>query len=61
MFVPSMKRGFPSSARSVIDGLVNRVAASASSFSYLLPDTVEIALYICLAAYYAIQLQQQIQ
>jgi hypothetical protein len=34
-------------------------AANVRSFSYLLPDTVELALYLCLAAYFAIQLQQQ--
>jgi hypothetical protein len=49
-----------SSERSLADRIVNWIAANARSFGYLLPDTLEIALYICLAAYYAIQLQQQV-
>jgi hypothetical protein len=48
-----------SSVRSIIDGLVNWLTANARSFSYLLPDTFEIALYLCLAAYYAAQFAQQ--
>lgn len=28
-------------------------------YSYLLPDTLELALYLCLIAYFAIQLGQQ--
>ena len=48
------------SVRSLVDRIVNWIAANARSFSYLLPDPLEIALYICLAAYYAIQLQQQV-
>jgi hypothetical protein len=49
-----------SSLRSLADRIVNWTAANARSFSYLLPDTVEIALYLALAAYFAVQLQQQV-
>ena len=48
-----------SSVRSLVEGIVNWIAVNARSFSYLLPDTVELALYVCLAAYFAIQLQLQ--
>lgn len=48
-----------SSVRSLADRIASWIAANARSFSYLLPDTVELALYLSLAAYYAIQLQQQ--
>jgi hypothetical protein len=47
-----------SSVRSIIAGLVNWVAANTKSFSYLLPDTLELALYLGLAAYYALQLHE---
>jgi hypothetical protein len=50
-----------SSVRSLTARIVAWIVANARSFSYLLPDTLEIALYLCLAAYYAIQLQQQVQ
>jgi hypothetical protein len=46
-----------SSVRSLADGIANWIAANLRSFSYLLPDTLELALYVGLAAYYAIQLQ----
>ena len=48
-----------SSVRSIIDGIVNWVAINAKSFSYLLPDSIELALYIGLAAYFALQIAQQ--
>jgi hypothetical protein len=38
---------------------MNWIAANARSFSYLLPDSIELVLYLSLAAYYAVQLQQQ--
>jgi hypothetical protein len=47
------------SLRSLFDNAMKWTATNAKSFSYLLPDPVELALYICLAAYFAIQLQQQ--
>ena len=46
--------------RSLIDGFVNWIAANARSFSYVLPDTLELALYLGLAAYFAVQIQQQL-
>jgi hypothetical protein len=39
--------------------MVNWIAANARSFSYLLPDALELALYLSLAAYFAVQLAQQ--
>jgi hypothetical protein len=48
-----------SSVRSIVDGIMNWIATNAR-FSYLLPDAVEFPLYLCLAAYFAVQLQQQI-
>jgi len=48
-----------SSLSSLVDGIVTWTVANARSFSYLLPDSVELALYLCLAAYFAMQLQQQ--
>jgi hypothetical protein len=50
-----------SNARALSDRIVAWIVANARSFSNLLPDTLEIALYLCLAAYYAMQLQQQVQ
>jgi hypothetical protein len=47
------------SLRSLVDDVVKWTATNARSFSYLLPDSVELALYLCIAAYFAIQLQQQ--
>ncbi len=52
------KRGFMSRARSLVDRLMGWIAINAR-FSYLLPDTLEIALYLCLAAYFTVQLAQQ--
>ena len=43
----------------IIDGAMNWIATNARSFSYLLPDTLELALYLTLAAYLSIQLAQQ--
>jgi hypothetical protein len=48
-----------SSVRTAIDNMVNWIAANARSFSYLLPDTLELVLYLGLAAYFAAQLAQQ--
>jgi hypothetical protein len=44
--------------RSLVDSAVDWIALNARSFSYLLPDTLEIALYLSLAAYFASQLAQ---
>jgi hypothetical protein len=43
----------------MIDGAMNWIATNVRSFSYLLPDTLELALYLTLAAYLSIQLAQQ--
>jgi hypothetical protein len=48
-----------SSVKSMIDGIMDWLAENARSFSYLLPDSLELALYIGLAAYFALQLAQQ--
>jgi hypothetical protein len=48
-----------SGVRPVIDRIVNWLAANARSFSYLLPDSLELGLYRVLAAYFAAQLAQQ--
>jgi hypothetical protein len=45
--------------KSVVDGMVNWIAANARSFSYLLPDSVELALYLSLVGYFAVQMAQQ--
>ncbi|MGA8857691.1 MAG: hypothetical protein WB643_11060 [Candidatus Bathyarchaeia archaeon] len=39
--------------------IVEWVATNARSFSYLLPDTLELALYLGLLAYFVVQLAQQ--
>jgi hypothetical protein len=39
--------------------IVEWVATNARSFSYLLPDTLELALYLGLLTYFAVQLAQQ--
>ena len=49
-----------SSARSLADRIVNWMATNARSFSCALPDTLELALYLCIAAYYAMQLAQEV-
>jgi len=43
----------------VADGVVNWLAAKARSFSYMLPDSVELLLYLSIALYFALQLQQK--
>ena len=44
---------------SLVDRLVNWTANNARSFSFALPDALELALYIGLAAYFAAQILQQ--
>jgi hypothetical protein len=46
------------SVRSVVDRLVNWASANTKSFGYLLPDSLELALYLGLALYYALQLHE---
>lgn len=41
------------------DDIVEWVATNARSFSYLLPDTLELVLYLGLLTYFAVQLAQQ--
>jgi len=48
-----------SSARTVIDSAVSWLAANARSFSYLLPDSLELALYVLVAMYFTLQIAQQ--
>lgn len=48
-----------SSVRPIIDGIVTWTAANARSFGDLLPDTLELVLYLSLAVYFAVQLAQQ--
>jgi hypothetical protein len=48
-----------SNVRSIIDRVVNWLAAITRSFGYLLPDTLELALYLGLAVYFTVQLAQQ--
>jgi hypothetical protein len=55
----SLEVRITSSLQSIVDGMVNWVAANARSFSYLLPDTLELALYLSLAIYFALQIAQQ--
>ena len=46
--------------KSVVDGIVNWLAANARSFnSYMLPDSLEPVLYPGIAAYFVAQLTQQ--
>jgi hypothetical protein len=59
ILVVCRKQETMSSLRSLVDGIADWTAANVRAFSYLLPDTVELALYLCLAVYFAIQLQQQ--
>jgi hypothetical protein len=44
--------------KSFADRIVSWTAAN-MRFSYLLPDTVELLLYLAIAAYFVTQLQQQ--
>lgn len=57
--VAHWKGEFMPNVRSRVDMIMNWIAANARSFSYLLPDTVELAVYFCLAAYYVVELAQQ--
>jgi len=41
------------------DRFVNWTAANARSFSYLLPDALEVVLDLGLAVYFALQIVQQ--
>ena len=43
----------------IFDRFVNWTAANARSFSYLLPDSLELALYLSFAVYFAIQVGEQ--
>jgi hypothetical protein len=47
------------SSRHKFGNIVQWVATNARSFSYLLPDTLELALYLGLLIYFAVQLAQQ--
>jgi len=44
---------------SVLNRLANWMATNARSFSFVLPDIMELALYLGLAAYFAAQILQQ--
>jgi hypothetical protein len=57
-YVPT-KWELMSRLRSIVDAAVNWIADNARSFSYLLPDGVELALYLSLAGYFALQMAQQ--
>ncbi len=48
-----------STARRLIAGTMRWVAANVRSFSYLLPDPLEMVLYVSLALYFAIAIMQQ--
>jgi len=48
-----------SAVKSALDGIVRWVAANARVFSYLLPDALEIALYVGLAAYFMVDVVRQ--
>ena len=39
--------------------MVSWLAANARSFSYMLPDSLELALYLTIAAYFTLHLAQQ--
>jgi hypothetical protein len=43
----------------MVDGAVNWVATNARSFSYVLPDALEVAVYLILALYFAVRVAQQ--
>jgi len=43
----------------VLDGVVKWVAFNARSFSYMLPDSMELALYVLLAAYFMLRIATQ--
>ena len=46
-------------AKLVSDRFANWLSANVRSFSYLLPDALELALYLGLAAYFVLQIVQQ--
>jgi len=46
-------------AKLISDRFVNWLSANVRSFSYLLPDVLELALYLGLAAYFVLQIVQQ--
>jgi hypothetical protein len=48
-----------SALKSVLNSGVDWIATNARSFSYLLPDALELALYLSLAAYFTGQVAQQ--
>jgi hypothetical protein len=48
-----------SALKSIIDLLMSWLADNARSFSYMLPDAVELALYLGLAVYFGAQLVAQ--
>jgi hypothetical protein len=48
-----------SSVKLFADRIVSWTAANMRSFSYLLPDSVELLLYLAVAGYFIMQLQQQ--
>jgi len=52
-------REFMAGVGAIADGVVNWLAANARSFSYMLPDSLELLLYLSLALYFALQLQQK--
>jgi|GEM_PF-1511393 hypothetical protein len=64
LYIPSKTisttgRSSLTSSRHKFGNIVEWVATNARSFSYLLPDTLELALYLGLLAYFAVQLAQQ--
>ena len=48
-----------SGPRVIVHEIMNWMVFNARSFSYILPDTLEIALYLCLVAYFTTQFAQQ--
>jgi hypothetical protein len=48
-----------STIRARIGEAMNWIAANARTFSYMLPDSLEIVFYIGLAIYFASELSQQ--
>jgi hypothetical protein len=45
--------------QSLADSIVSWIAANARSFSFALPDTLELLLYVGLGAYFGAQILQQ--
>lgn len=43
----------------ILDGAIEWLSANARSFSFMLPDALELALYVGLAAYFTAQLLAQ--